>query len=140
MIKHIDLTKEKLNKLKSKDLIAITMASGGAMGDPGAIEIVNKDLDVFYTHFGDFDNKELEKVIPFLSTLRVEFDNIEGTGDDWAGLQTGYGNYLFVRPKLNEPIERYIEENFSDTKVGLIVELYSHWYEALSDSISKRSE
>ena len=99
MIDHIDLTKAKLDKLKSNDLIAITMASGGAMGAPGAIELVDKDLKVYYTHFGDFDNKKLEKVIPFLNTLDVMFDTIKGLSDDWAGLYTGYGNYLFVRPE-----------------------------------------
>ena len=135
MIDHIDLTKAKLDKLKSNDLIAITMASGGAMGDPGAIELVGKDLKVYYTHFGDFDNKKLEKVIPFLNTLDVMFDTIKGLSDDWTGLYTGYGNYLFVRPELKAPIKKYIEENYSDSEVGPIVELYSHWYDALKEAV-----
>jgi len=140
MIKHIDLTREKFDRLKNENLVAITMASGGAMGDPSAIELVDKNLNVYYTHFGDYSNEELEKVIPFLATLHVEFDNIKGTGDNWSGLYTGYGNYLFVRPKYKEPIEKYIEKNYSDSEVGLTVELYSHWYEALKNIIKEENE
>lgn len=131
MRKHIDLSEEKLKSIKPDDIIAITLAAGGAMGDPSAIELVDKKLRVYYTHFGEIDNSKLKKVIPFLDTLRVAFDDIEGVGDDWVGLYAGYGNYLFVRPELKEPILRFVEDNYGDSKLSLTVELYSHWYDAL---------
>ena len=131
MRKHIDLSEEKLKAIKPEEIIAITLAGGGAMGDQNAIEIVDKDLNVYYTHFGVFDNGKLKRFIPFIDTLQVEFDNIEGIGNDWAGLYTGYGNYLFVRPELKEPILHFVEENYSDTGLPLVVELYTHWYDAL---------
>ena len=133
MRKRIVLTEENLKSIEPKDIIAITMASGGAMGDPSAIELVDKNLKVYFTHFGEIDNSKLEKVIPFLNTLDVMFDDIKGTGDDWAGLYTGYGNYLFVRPELKEPILHFVEEKYSDTGLPLVVELYTHWYDALVD-------
>lgn len=101
------------------------------MGDPSAIELVDKGLKVYYTHFGVFDNSKLKRVIPFIDTLRAEFDNISGVSDDWASLYTGYGNYLFVRPELKEPILRFVEDNYGDSELSLVVELYSHWYDAL---------
>ena len=82
MRKHIDLSDETLRSIESKDIIAITMASGGAMGDPGAIELVDKNLKVYYTHFGEIDNNKLKRVIPFMDTLHVAFDDIDGVGDD----------------------------------------------------------
>ena len=133
MRKHIDLSEELLESIKTEDIIAITMAAGGAMGDPGAIELVDKDLKVYYTHFGDISEEALKKAIPFLGTLRVEFDKIDGIGNDWAGLYTGYGNYLFVRPDLKEPILDFIKDNYGDSKLPPAVELYSHWYDALID-------
>ena len=134
MRKSIDLTEKLLADLKSDDLIAITMAADGAMGDPSLIELVDKDLKIYRTHFGVFDNSKLSKLIPFLDTLRVDlFDNIEGTGDDWAGLYTGCGNYLFVRSELKAPVLHFVEEKVSDTSMPLVVELYAHWYDALVD-------
>ena len=61
----------------------------------------------------------------------MAFDDIEGVGDDWVGLYAGYGNYLFVRPELKEPILRFVEDNYGGSKLSLTVELYSHWYDAL---------
>lgn len=130
-MERIKLTKESIKKLFPDDLIAITIAESGAMGDPDAIELVDKDLNLYYTHFGEIEESELERVIPFLKTLQLMFGNIEGLDKNWVGLYIGYGNYLFVRPELKEPILQFVEENYSDTEVSLTVELYSHWYDAL---------
>ena len=138
MRERVDLSEEMLEFIKPEEIIAITMASGGAMGDPSAIELVDKDLKVYYTHFGDYDNSKLKRLIPFIDTIRAEFDKIDGVGDDWAGLYTGYGNYLFVRPELKAPILHFVEENYSNTEVPLVVELYSHWYDALTDRQIKK--
>ena len=132
MRERIQLTEKNLKTIKPEDVIAITIATGGAMGDPGAIEIVDKDLKVYITHLSEIDTSKLEGVIPFINTLQVMFDDIAGAGDDWAGLYTGYGNYLFVRPELKEPILHFVEEKYGNTNLPLVVELYSHWYDALT--------
>lgn len=138
-IEVINLTDDILNNLKTENFIAITIAEGGAMGDPGAIEIVDKKLKLYRTHFGEIDDKLLREKIPFLNTLQIGFGNIDGLDKGWAGLYTGYGNYLFVRPKYKKPIEKYIEKNYGDSEVGPIVELYSHWYEALTEIAGKKN-
>ena len=135
----IELTDELFKSLKTKDFIAITMAEGGAMGDPGAIEIVDKNLKLYHTHFGEIDDKLLREKIPFLNTLRIGFGDIDGLDKNWAGLYTGYGNYLFVKPKYEKPILKYINDNYGDTEMPTIVELYSHWYDALTEIIGKKN-
>ena len=130
-MERIKLTKQSIKKLTPDNLIAITIADAGAMGDPGAIEFVDKNLKLYYTHFGEIEKSELERVIPFLKTLQLMFGDIEGLNKDWAGLYTGYGNYLFVRPEFKEPILHFVEENYGDSELPLVVELYSHWYDAL---------
>ncbi|MBR3256574.1 hypothetical protein IKG10_02825 [Candidatus Saccharibacteria bacterium] len=47
MKNYIELTEEMLASLKPNDIIAVTIAENGAMGDPGAIEIINKDLNMY---------------------------------------------------------------------------------------------
>ena len=138
-IEVINLTDDILSNLKTENFIAITIAEGGAMGDPGAIEIVDKELKLYRTHFGEIDDKLLRERIPFLNTLQIGFGNIDGLDKDWAGLYTGYGNYLFVKSKYEKPILKYIDNNYSNTKLPKVVELYSHWYEALTKIIGKKN-
>ena len=127
------MTKQNIQKIKPDDLIAITIAEGGAMGDPGAIELVDKDLQIYRTHFGEIEKEDLEKVIPFLKTLGIGFGDVEGLSKDWGYLYTGFGNYLFIRPELKPKILDYIRKHYKDSKMPEIVELYSHWYEALEN-------
>jgi len=138
MKKYLELSNDRFARLNYDDFIAVTIAEGGAMGDPGAIEIVDKDLKIYHTHFGEIDDSLLRKKIPFLKTLVVGFGDIDGLDDNWSGLYTGYGNYLFVKPKYEKPILEYIDKNYSDTGMPKIVELYSHWYDALKDIVDKK--
>ena len=132
--KYIELTNDILNGLNYDDLIAVTIAEGGAMGDPGAIEIVNSNLDIYHTHFREIDNNLLQEKIPFIKNLQIAFGEIDGLSKDWAGLYAGYGNYLFVRPEYKKPILEYINKKYGDTGMPITVELYSHWYDAIKKS------
>lgn len=131
----IELTNELFKSLDTKDFIAITLAEGEAMGNPGAIEIVDKDLKFYRTHFGEIDGKILEDKIPFLKTVQIRFDGVTGFGDDWSYLYTGFGNHLFVRPEYKEPILKFIDEKCkNDGKdIPKAAKLYTHWYEALKE-------
>ena len=131
----VNLTDELLKKLKTEDFIAITLAEGGAMGDPGAIEIVDKDLKFYYTHFGEINDKILEDKIPFLKTVQIRFDGVTGFGDDWDYLYTGFGNHLFVKSEYKEPILKFIDEECKDDgkDIPKAAKLYTHWYEALKE-------
>ena len=131
----IKLTNELFKSLKTKDFIAITMAEGGAMGDPGAIEIVDKDLKFYRTHFGEINDKILEDKIPFLKTVQIRLDGVTGFGDDWDYLYTGFGNHLFVRPEYKEPILKFIDKKYKDDgkDIPKVAKLYTHWYEALKE-------
>lgn len=138
-VKMVELTNELFKELKTEDFIAITMAEGGAMGDPGAIEIADKDLNFYYTHFGEVDDKILEDKIPFLKTVQIRFNDVTGLGDDWDWLSTGFGNYLFIRPEYKEPLLKYINDNYSDSSTSGIAELYSHWHDGLKEIVGAKN-
>lgn len=137
MIKRIFITDKNIAKIKPDSLIAITIAEDGAMGDPGAIELVDNDLKFYYTHFGEVEDEALRNIIPFLSTLSIGFGKVNGLPKEWDWLYTGCGNYLFIRPELKEGILEYIRANYKDTKMPEAAGLYSHWYEALENIIKK---
>ncbi len=132
------LTDKNLKAIKPENVVAITMASNGAMGDPGAVEITDKKLDVYYTHLGEISSEKLKRIIPFIEKIDDIFANIWTGGKveidgDWTGIYTGFGNCLFVRPELKEPMLDYIKANY--TECSPTVELYTHWYDALKEVV-----
>lgn len=135
MKNRIILTNNNIKAIKPDDLIAITIAEGGAMGDQGAIELVDNDLRLYHTHFGEIERDSLESVVPFLKTLDIGLGGVSGLSKDWTWLYTGYGNHLFIRPELKDGVLKYIRTNYKDTELPEAVELYSHWYEALENII-----
>lgn len=134
----IVLTNDNIKDINSDDLIAITIAEGGAMGDPGAIILVDNDLKMYRTHFGEIKDETLKSVIPFLKTLDIGFGEVSGLSEDWDWLYTGYGNYLFIRPEFKDGVLEYVRKNYKDTRMPEVVELYSHWYEALENLIKDK--
>ena len=136
---YIELTEEMLASLKPNDIIAVTIAEDGAMGDPGAIEIVDKKLNIYHTYSNKIDRKILHEKIPFLKDLELFFGNINKLDEKkWSGLYTGFGNYLFVRPEYKQPILEYVYNNYDYDKLSK-AELYVHWYEALKEIRSKKN-
>ncbi|MBQ3309733.1 hypothetical protein IJG78_03610 [Candidatus Saccharibacteria bacterium] len=136
---YIELTEEILASLKPNDIIAVTIAEDGAMGDPGAIEIVDKKLNIYHTYSGKINRKILHEKIPFLKDLELFFGNINKLDEKkWSGLYTGFGNYLFVRPKYKQPILEYVYNNYDYDKLSK-AELYVHWYEALKEIMGKKN-
>lgn len=133
MKKRTELTEAKFRDLDYKDFIAITLAEAGAMGDPKAIEIVDKNLNFYYTHFGNINDKLLEDKLLFLKTVKLGFGEIKNLENDWSGLYTGAGNYLFVRPEYAKPILEYIENNYKEIKKPDTIKLYIYWREALEN-------
>lgn len=136
------LTDKNLGNLKSENIIAVTMASGGAMGDPGAIEITDKELNVYHTYLSETPVEKLENIIPFVKEIDKIFNSLWMNGkveidDDWTGIYTGFGNCLFVRPELRQPVLDYIKTNYKECSPT--VELYTHWFDALK-KVAKTSE
>ena len=134
------MTEKIIGDIKPEEVIAITLASGGAMGDPGAIEVVDKNLKMYYTHFGEIASEKLGKIIPFIEKIDEIFDCLWRNSkvevdSNWAGLYMGFGNCLFVRPELKEPMLDYIKANYAECSPA--VELYTHWYDTLKEVVRK---
>lgn len=51
----IDLTKNNIANLECENIIAITIAEGGAMGEPNSFHVVTKSLEHYYINLSDTD-------------------------------------------------------------------------------------
>ena len=64
----ITITKDNYTDYDFLDVVAISIASGGAMGDPGAIEIITSKGKVFYAnpYYDSISMEQLLSVCPIL--------------------------------------------------------------------------
>ena len=99
----IVLTKDNITTVNYEDVVAITIAEGGAMGEPNAFHAVLKDLTHFYINLGeaDFDRKIFFKTFPLMETFRCFCANVDRLDDGWKWYNMGFGNYLLVRKKYS---------------------------------------
>lgn len=109
------------------DIVAYSFARGGAMGDPGGIEIIDRDGQVYHAnycygrHF--IKSEHIKAVIPAFEDLRIGLTRCKTENDNWLTIDLGYGNYLFVSKAISDAFSREVESNDYQT-VGV---LYQHW-------------
>ena len=129
----IELTKDNLKDINYEDVIAVTIAEGGAMGEPNGFYAVTKNYKLYHLNFGhcNIDKKELYSTFPLLKTFRCCCEIVDSLEDDWEWLNMGFGNYLMIREKFFEKVLLYIGSNFSENwQHG---ELYQNWYEVVKN-------
>ena len=88
---------EDLKKAAFTNAQFIMIAEGGAMGEPGAVNIVTAGGSVFHCNyvFGDIDFRKLCKAIPVLKDWEVGmFDDYEESLNGWRGGYLGAGNHV----------------------------------------------
>lgn len=131
MDKAIKLTNENIDDIKYEDVIAVTIAEGGAMGEPNSFYVVLHNMKLYYLNFEftDIDMTKLNIKFPLLSTFKCFSEHVFGIDSGWKWFNMGFGNYLLVRERYYEKIDDYINKNLSEEyEHG---ELYQKWFEIL---------
>lgn len=130
------LSEEQVKNLNYEDIIAFTVAEGGAMGNPGNIEIVvskNDNLIGYETNpsYGGIPLYKLYKAIPWLEKLVVGIGYIANVGEGWTHINTGYGNHLFIREFMSDSFEK----KSKDKKVSEIYVSWKEWVAEISKTV-----
>ena len=95
-----------MKRLHCKNIVLVMLAESGAMGEPGAVLIVEKMKDsVQVNHanycYGDFSMDAVAKIFPPLQTFDDGmFGETSGIAPGWNYMNLGAGNHLFVRDDL----------------------------------------
>lgn len=110
------------------DIVAYSFARGGAMGDPGGIEIVDRGGQVYHANYcygrHSIKSEHIKAVIPVFEDLRIGLlASCKTENDDWLSIDLGYGNYLFVSKTIGDLFNREVEA-IDDQTVGV---LYQRW-------------
>ena len=130
----IELTKDNIKEINYEDIIAVTIAESGAMGEPNGFYAVDKNLNVYHLnfYFTDIDGRDIVQVFPLLKTFKCFFGYVKKLDEDWNSFNMGYGNYLIVRKsiyyKVNLSIEKILGKNW------MVSELYKKWYDVIKDA------
>lgn len=98
-----EMNTKDIKKLHYKDIMLFMLAEGGAMGEPGAVNIITKgknDIQILHANYcyGDFDMDKLAEVFIPLQTFDCGiFGNVSGVAPGWNHVYLGVGNHLLVR-------------------------------------------
>ena len=136
--KIINLNSKNANTIKYDSIIAITIAEGGAMGDPNGIDIVLKDMTRYYFNLivTDININDFYNNNPVFKSIKCSLGNIIQLDENWNWFDMGFGNYLIIR---KEYFEKYNKILFK--KIGKKYntgELYNSWYEILNEAIKDK--
>ena len=129
-----NLTKTVLSEIDKERIVALMYAEGGAMGNPGEIEIVDEENIVYSndSYYSGVDIPKEEMVTQFEVTDLFEgFEHVDGFASGfmrvvklnnrpWLYLNLGAGNHLYVREDF---FFRYGNEIFNVRKP----EMYGNW-------------
>lgn len=133
----IEITENNIDDINYDNIIAVTIAEGGAMGEPNSFYAVDYNMQRYYTNFNSekisFDR--LNNKFVLLKNFSCFMECVNNLDNGWNWFNMGYGNYLILRQKYYTNYKKYIEENFSDDyEHG---ELYQKWYETLKKIMDK---
>lgn len=124
-----------LNKIKYDAVVAISVAENGAMGDPGSVVILNKDLSQCYFHHYNVAFEKLKQKLPIFEGLKVEYGDATITEKGWDVYYFGAGNYLFIRDKYYKKSKNYLDAaKISGMSAGKI---YFNWQHIVQKAIKE---
>lgn len=131
-----EMNTKDIKKLRYKDIMFFMLAEGGAMGEPGAVNIITKgknDIQILHANYcyGDFDMDKLAEVFIPLQTFDCGiFGNVSGVAPGWNHVYLGAGNHLLVRDCVFEQFmslvdgksELEIYQSYMDIALKLLAE------------------
>lgn len=89
------------------NIVAFSLAYGGAMGSPGEILVVTKDANIYSMNYvyGDMTIEMCNQVCPTLKDCEFGMFDVEKTPDGWKGVSLGAGNFLVLAESIYEQLQ-----------------------------------
>jgi hypothetical protein len=110
------------------DIVAFSFARGGAMGDPGGIDIIDKAGQSYYMNYcygaNAIKSEHVKDIIPVFNDMGFSLLGSESNNDNWVSIYLGFGNSLFLIKDLYDAFMKKAEEAHCHQSH----ELYRHWH------------
>lgn len=127
----IEIDEDNIKEIKYDGVIAMTIAEGGAMGEPNGFQVVDETMKLYHSNFvdGKVSYNDLKDAFPLLKTFKCEFDNVDSLDEGWKCTSLGMGNYLIIKEKYYENYMDRVKLDLGDNYRK--VELYKNWFRLL---------
>lgn len=129
----IEITKENLEEIDYDSVIALTIAEGGAMGEPNALLVVTDELKVYHLNFRttEIPIETIKNKLTVLMKFDCGFWGTSISEEGWRSFNLGMGNHLIMR---KEYAEKFL--NLINNFIGVswkAYELYATWLYLLKE-------
>ena len=129
------ITKDNYTDYDLHDVVAISIATGNAMGDPGAIEFITSNGGLFYAN-PDYENISLEQiytVCPIFLEIDSRFFERTKNPQGWEYIYMGFGNHLYIKESIYAPFQLGTKQKKEQKKGSL---LYNNWKDIVLDCLN----
>ena len=133
MKKVINIDEKNYGDYKNLNIVAFSLAYGGAMGNPGEILVITKEALIYSMNYayGDMTIEMCNEVCPLLRDCQFGFFEVEGTPVGWKGVPLGAGNFLV----LAEPIYNQLKHKLLEMPPHF---RYGEWIDMTLNLLNKR--
>lgn len=130
----ITITKDNYTDYDLHDVVAISIATGGAMGNPGAIEIITSNGGVFSadTINEDITLEQVFTICPDLLEIDTRFFERIKNPKGWQYIYLGLGNHLYIKETIYAPFQLGTKQKKEHIKGSL---LYNNWKDIVLDCL-----
>ena len=136
-MKTIELGRENLNKEFFENILFFMIAEGGAMGEPGAVNFVKTDGNLYHLNyvFGDFKYEEILAVFPTLGECEFGMFGMNSkVPKGWNYVDLGMGNSLIVKSEVYPSFKKLIG------KCKSAGEIYQSWIDYAENIIKSKGD
>ena len=131
MMDSIEITKNNIEEIKYNNIMFLSFAEAGAMGEPGGIKILLKDSKLYHTNYcynKDIKIEDLFSIFPPLATFQCGMCIVTNLDKNWKWIDMGMGNYLLIRNKIHSKYMEYLEKEIENDKFRQ-GKIYAKWLE-----------
>ena len=123
----IEINESNYQSYMNLDIAAFSFAYEGAMGEGGAIYIIDTVGNIYHANYfrGDhcIERDHIKDIIHIFDDLQFRMFGIETSNEEWESVELGFGNSLLVTKTISEAFNQKVEEaNFQ--RHG---QLFQHW-------------
>ena len=123
----IEITESNYQNYQSLDIIAFSFAYEGAMGEPGAIYIIDRDGKIYHANYcyGNdcIDTVHIKDIIPVIEEIEWQMFGCISNNDNWETQDLGFGNNLLMVKEIYDGFKEKVEE----ANIQRPGELFQQW-------------
>ena len=135
-MKKFELSQKDLKEKQFNNILFFMLAEGGAMGEPGAINFITDDDNLYHLNyvFGGFKIEEIIKKFPLLAECEFGLFGIDSkVPAGWHYVNLGMGNHLIVKSEVYPMFSKLISNYKSPGQI------YQNWVKHAKSVINTKN-